>query len=102
MENRAVNKEESLLWKRFLSGDNEAYTCIYKRYVQVLFSSALQYTMDKELIKDCIQDVFEKLYKNRHKIKSTDNVKAYLFVILKNSLINALQKEKTYLQYIKK
>lgn len=102
MGNRTVNKEDSLLWARFLSGDDEAYACIYKRYIQVLFSSALQYTTDKELIKDCIQDVFEKLYKNRDKIKSTDNVKAYLFVILRNSLINALQKEQTYIQYVGK
>jgi RNA polymerase sigma factor (sigma-70 family) len=100
MEYTFTESPESLLWDRFLSGDDEAYACIYKQYVQRLFSYALQFTSDRELIKDCIQDVFEKLHKNREKLKQTDNVKVYLFVILKNSLINSLKKEQTYFQYI--
>lgn len=88
--------DESVLWESFLSGDDEAYACIYKKYVQVLFSYALQFTTDRELIKDCIQDVFEKIHRNRNKLNKTDNIKVYLIVILKNSLINALKKERTY------
>lgn len=93
-------KNESLLWISFLSGDNEAYSLIYKTYVQVLFKYGLQFTSDRELIKDCIQDVFEKLHKNRSKLKLTDNIKFYLFVILRNSLFNALKKEQGYSQNI--
>lgn len=94
--------DESTLWDRFLSGDKDAYSCIYKKYVQILFSYGLQFTSDRELIKDCIQDVFEKLHNNRDKLKPTDNLKVYLFVILKNSLINVLKKEATYFQHIDK
>ncbi|MDR1090995.1 MAG: sigma-70 family RNA polymerase sigma factor [Prevotella sp.] len=100
MEYNVTDNPEPLLWNKFLSGDDEAYALIYKQYVQILFSYALQFTSDRELIKDCIQDVFEKLHKNRTKLKQTDNVKVYLFVILKNSLINVLKKEQAYLQYI--
>jgi RNA polymerase sigma factor (sigma-70 family) len=91
---------DTLLWDSFLSGDEEAYAYIYKQYVQVLFSYALQFTTDRELIKDCIQDVFEKIHRNRDKLSRTDNIKVYLFVILKNSLINVLKKKHTYFQYI--
>ena len=100
MKYEVANDNESLLWDKFLSGDDDAYACIYRRYVQTLFSNALQFTTDRELIKDCIQDVFEKLHRNRHKLKPSDNVRVYLYVILKNSLINALKKERTYLYYI--
>lgn len=93
-------KNESLLWSSFLSGDDEAYSLIYKQYVQVLFKYGLQFTTNRELIKDCIQDVFEKIHRNRAKLKQTDSIKFYLFVILRNSLFNALKKEQGHSQDI--
>ena len=74
---------DSLLWKRFLEGDSSAYTQIYNRTVQDLFRFGLLYTSDKELIKDCIHDVFVKIHMN---------LAAYLTVALKNTLFNALKK----------
>lgn len=94
------SNSDILLWDRFLSGDEEAFACIYKQYIQSLFSYALQFTTDREQIKDCIQDVFEKIHRNRSKLTKTDNIKVFLFVILKNSLKNAMKKERTYFQYI--
>lgn len=84
---------DSLLWSNFLSGDDNAYSCIYEQYVQVLFKYGLHFTSDRDLIKDCIQDVFEKIHKNRNKLNQTDNIKLYLFVILKNTLLNILKRE---------
>ena len=83
---------DSLLWKRFLEGDSSAYTQIYNRTVQDLFRFGLLYTSDKELIKDCIHDVFVKIHMNRAKLAPTDNIAAYLTVALKNTLFNALKK----------
>ena len=84
---------DSLLWKRFLEGDSSAYTQIYNRTVQDLFRFGLLYTSDKELIKDCIHDVFvKKIHMNRAKLAPTDNIAAYLTVALKNTLFNALKK----------
>lgn len=88
-----VVEEETLLWKSFLRGDDEAFSELYKRYIQVFFLYGLQFTSDRELIKDCIQDVFEKLLKTRKKLGSTNNVRIYLFVIMKNAMINMLKKE---------
>ena len=82
---------DSLLWKRFLEGDSSAYTQIYNRTVQDLFRFGLLYTSDKELIKDCIHDVFVKIHLNRAKLATTDNIAAYLTVALKNTLLNALK-----------
>ena len=83
---------DSLLWRRFLEGDSSAYTQIYNQTVQDLFRFGLLYTSDKELIKDCIHDVFVKIHMNRAKLAPTDNIAAYLTVALKNTLFNALKK----------
>ena len=53
--------------------------------MQDLFRFGLLYTSDKELIKDCIHDVFVKIHVNRAKLAPTDNIAAYLTVALKNT-----------------
>lgn len=86
--------ENRILWEKFLSGDDKAYVYIYEKYVQSLFAFGLQYISDREVLKDCIQDVFIKIYKNRKSLNSTDNIKLYLFIALKNHLLNTLKKDK--------
>lgn len=88
------DKDDTSLWNRFLDGDREAYAYIFERYVRVLFMYGSQFTGDRELVKDCIQDVFVKIYSNRSNLRPTDNIKYYLFAALRNSLINALKRDK--------
>lgn len=89
------DKDDASLWNRFLDGDREAYAHIFERYVRVLFMYGSQFTGDRELVKDCIQDVFVKIYSNRNNLRPTDNIKYYLFGALRNSLINSLKRNKT-------
>ena len=85
------------MWKRFLSGDKAAYSWLYNEFVQILFRYGSRFTSDCELIKDCIQELFTTLYKNRKSLGPPPaNVKVYLFVSLKNNLIRALCKQSKY------
>lgn len=83
------------LWDNFLSGDDKAYEHIYKKYVGDLFSYGMRFTSDRELLKDCMQDVFIKIYSNRSNLGQTTNIKLYLFMALKNTLFNVFQKDKS-------
>ncbi|WP_165024150.1 RNA polymerase sigma factor [Dysgonomonas sp. ZJ279] len=89
-------ENDSSLWDSFLKGDDDAYSYIYKKYSKKLFIQGLQFTADRELIKDCIHDVFVRIYHNRNNLSSTNNIKLYLFVALKNSLLNAFKLQKKY------
>jgi len=88
--------EEQLLWEVFLSGDKKVYSYFYKKYVEKLFAYGMQFTSNRELVKDCIQDVFVKIYNNRSNLNKTTHVKAYLFLALKNTLFNFFEKEKIH------
>lgn len=88
------DKDDASVWNRFLDGDREAYAHIFERYVRVLFMYGSQFTGDRELVKDCIQDVFVKIYSNRSNLRPTDNIKYYLFAALRNSLLNNLKRNK--------
>lgn len=91
-------KPDQIIWEKFLSGDDDAYAYIYKQYSQALFSYGLYFTSDKGLVEDSIQDVFIKIYQNRKSLQTTDNIKLYLFIALKNKLFNIFRKDLTYSQ----
>ena len=86
------DNEELIEWKKFLKGDDRAFVYFYKKYIHVLFSYGMCFTADRELVKDCIQELFVNIYCHRSKLKSTIHVKFYLLRALKNTLINAFCK----------
>lgn len=88
--------ESKIKWRLFLSGDNDSYSWIYNTYIQILYRYGLSFTSESEIIKDCIQEVFTSLYKNRDRLITPENIKVYLFVSLKNCLIRTLYKESLY------
>ena len=67
--------ESYIKWKLFLEGDDQAYSWIYTHYIQVLYNYGLQITPDSEIVKDCIQDVFVKIYKAKKKLTVPQNPK---------------------------
>lgn len=89
---------DQLIWENFLCGDDEAYTYIYRQYSQALYAYGMHFTADKGLVEDCVQDVFVKIYQNRKRLQSTDNIKLYLFISLKNKLFNVFRKDIKYSQ----
>lgn len=88
--------ESKIKWRQFISGDNDSYSWLYTRYVQILYQYGLRFTSNPELIKDCIQEVFTLLYKNREHLIVPDNIKVYLFVAIKNCILRVLYKESVY------
>ncbi len=94
-----ILEKSKVEWDHFLSGDNDAYQWLYKAYIQILYSYGKRFTSDTEIIKDCIQEVFITIYKNRNRLTTPDNVKLYLMISLKNKLIRTLQKKELYADY---
>lgn len=92
---KSISKD-NLLWNNFLSGDESAYGLIYEKYSKNLFILGLQFTSDRELVKDCVHDVFMKIYKNRANLKPVNNLKIYLFIALRNSIITAIKGQKIH------
>jgi len=95
-EQRESDLEIDKIWKKYLSGDDESFDFLYNKFVQVLFVYGLQFTSNRELLKDCIQDVFTKMYDSRKELKHVSNVSMYLRISLKNRVINSLKRENIY------
>lgn len=83
------------LWTLCLRGDKEAFKEIYCRFYPLLYNYGSKLVADKEIIKDCIQELFIKLIQNCKTLSETPNVKGYLVKAFRNKLYDALEKEKS-------
>ncbi len=75
-----------LLWKRIKAGETQAFDELYQLYADVLFSFGMIYSKDKELVKDCIHDLFFDLFKYRKNLSDNDHIRNYLFKSLKRKI----------------
>jgi RNA polymerase sigma factor (sigma-70 family) len=85
-------ESDKLLWNKVRSGNKDAYALIYEKYARRLFSYGAYFSVDEDLIKDCIQEVFARIYQNHDKLGETDNICFYLYCALKNELSLELRK----------
>ncbi len=90
--NTDINDEAKLL-QSFLAGNKDAFSLIYKKYVNELFAYGMGLGVDRETLKDAIQDVFYKFHENKKQLAAVNNLKYYLLRILKNRLLNIYRAE---------
>ena len=91
MMEQTNNSTETLL-ASFQAGNMAAFSELYDLHINILFNYGLKLTIDKELLKDCIHDIFVKLYVKKDELGVIDNLKSYLFISLKNKLCDELRK----------
>lgn len=83
-----MRNDDSEIWDAFRAGNEKSFAHIYNQYVEDLYRYGLKFYNHPHDVKDCIQDLFIKLYNNRANLGSTDNIQLYLFRALKNRLID--------------
>lgn len=91
---KVISFNEYSLWQDFKNGDENAYALIYQRYFFILFTYGKKISQDHELIKDCIQELFMKIWNNRENLAETTSIKYYLFTSLKHKILDVLRKQK--------
>ena len=78
--------DDLTLWNLIIKGDRKALEVLYQRYYSLLLNYGLKCDIDRETVKDCIQDLFVGIFKNTN-IKTTDlTVRSYLLRALRNNL----------------
>lgn len=93
---KLLKPENTEIWNKFKSGDNEALTQIYSINSKKLYRYGLKLTSQSSLIEDAIQDLFSDLVRNRQHLGETDNIQFYLIKSFKRKLLRLLQKEQRY------
>jgi RNA polymerase sigma factor (sigma-70 family) len=89
--------DANILWNSFLDGDDKAFAAIYHFFIHALLSYGKKLTSDHELVHDAVQEIFMDLYQKRSKKHiPISNLKAYLFIALKNSILQKILQNRTY------
>ena len=101
MYNNDPVESSNAKWQSFLEGDDNAYAWLYSQYVQQLYQYGCRFTTDTEMVKDCVQDVFVNIYRQKGKYSSPPaNIKIYLMSSLRNSIFNVFNKGSLHDTYI--
>jgi RNA polymerase sigma factor (sigma-70 family) len=82
------------VWTRFNTGERSAFSEIYEEFIDSLFAYGYKISHDREMVKDCIQDIFLDLHRLRPNLKNPEYIEFYLFKSLKNAIFHKSQKEK--------
>ncbi|BDD09630.1 DNA-directed RNA polymerase sigma-70 factor [Fulvitalea axinellae] len=85
-------KNDSEVWREFKSGSEIALVYIYKHFYGTVYQYASQFTRDRELIGDCIHDMFMELMQKRKKLSDISSIKFYLFKSIRNTIYRKYRK----------
>ena len=91
--------EHELLWKRFLKGEKEALSLIFRSFFDELYDYGLKLTRSSDIVDDSMQDMFFKLWKNRENLTEVKVLKPYLLKALRHHIIDNLNWKNRFISY---
>jgi len=99
MKTKTANMDTAC-WSRLKKGDPQALGYLYDTYADKLFTSALRMTTDRELAKDCIQEVFIEIWNYRNTLGDVLHSQSYLVKVMRSVLLKKLKKESRITRYV--
>jgi RNA polymerase sigma-70 factor (family 1) len=94
MDKTEIYNEKDIL-DRMVSGQSDAFRCIFDRYRNELFSYCCKITKDTESAKEIVQDVFLILWQKRESLNIELPIRPYLYTITQNLSFNFLKRAAT-------
>lgn len=85
-----LQEEEIQLTARLIRGDIAAFDALYHQYHHAVFANILQYVRQPDIAEDILQEVFLRLWENRHSFNNT--IGGWLFTVSHNESLNYLKK----------
>jgi RNA polymerase sigma-70 factor (family 1) len=99
LEAALIYTDETLL-SLVAAGDKEAFTMLYRRYWQSLFTSAAKALRSKTDAADLVQDIFLSIWNRRHELSITGSLGAYLQTSVRYKVIKYIEKNITRRDYL--
>lgn len=81
---------DSALWQRFRTGNDLAFSILYKKYIQRLFNYGMHTCYDRELVLDTLQELFGRLWSKRNDLSDVEAVNSYLYKSFRRLLVNKI------------
>ena len=69
------------------------FSQLYNKHIDQLFAFGSRFTSNREMLKDCIHDVFVKVYGKRSEKNAINNLASYLVISLKNRILDEFRRQ---------
>lgn len=89
--------EDLELFRLIRQGDEQAFTRLYDKYARVLYLFGVCYLKNESAAEDAVQHVFMQLWEHRDRANITISLKRYLYVAVKNYVLNYIRNKQTAL-----
>ncbi|MEQ6119493.1 sigma-70 family RNA polymerase sigma factor [Reichenbachiella sp. MALMAid0571] len=80
------------IWQKLKKSDSQALKLIYNQHIKILYMYGGKFSKDKEVIEDCIQELFMTIWERRFIIGDTDAIRPYLLTSLRRRMIRVTSK----------
>ncbi len=97
-------KSNNELVRLLQKGDMTAFDAIYQQYGRRVSGFVFRYIKQEADVEEIVQEVFVKIWVNRHKLDADASFESYLFTITYNTIISIIRKrvnEKKYVEHVK-
>jgi len=84
------------LWQSFRDGNDLAFSILYKKYVPPLYNYGMHACRDHDLVMDCLQELFTRLWDKRTKLSAVEGVRFYLFKSFRRYLFARLAQKRKF------
>tara|TARA_R110002020_G_scaffold96723_5_gene231284 strand:+ start:286 stop:915 length:630 start_codon:yes stop_codon:yes gene_type:complete len=92
--NLSSSSDDNALWQSLRKGNDLAFSNLYHKYSNLLFNYGMHFCSYRELVKDCIQELFTAIWTRRESLSDVESVKFYLFKSFRNLLIHHISRER--------
>ncbi|GGM90177.1 DNA-directed RNA polymerase sigma-70 factor [Dyadobacter beijingensis] len=90
IRDRLTSQENQSLWDEFRAGNPDAFSRIYELFSADLYRYGYNLVRNKQLVEDCLHELFVHIYNTRQRIGPTDNILYYLYRSLRRRLTDSL------------
>lgn len=95
-----VNFEDQQLVQSLQKGNVAAFDSLFEVYSPKLYGFAFKYFRNEADAEELVQEVFVKVWENRHVLKTEHSFKSYLFTIALNQIRKYFNKKAVALRYL--
>lgn len=84
---------------RWIDGDDRSFEILYKRHIAQLTRVAMQKIDDRAMAEEIVHDAFIQLYKQKLRLPQINSLPAYLYVMIKRSLLDLYKHDQVVKKY---
>lgn len=92
MTNRLTATEHTNLWDSFRNGDRVAFSQLYELFAADLYRYGYNLVRNKQVVEDCLHELFLHIHEKRAQLGPTDNIQFYLYRALRRRLLDTVTK----------